>query len=208
MHRPRYSRYLVAFSILPALFFCSATLLAAECFSLVPGLQQGEAYEHQPIIASRLSKAEYNTLSELLHSLEGNWQGEVEDVLCLGGIDSARKKIKKYMMQAEVDVNSSGALMVRANLESIENRSRREESYRLFLGGDRLAVSDSGNKGDVELVELYPDSVTFVQSHMLATNIPQEVLTKVTYSGREFSIVRYFYNHGYLGSTSRWVFRN
>jgi hypothetical protein len=147
-------------------------------------------------------------LNELLDSLDGNWQGEVEEVSCLGDIESARKKIKNYAMQAEVDVNSSGGLQIRANLESIENRTRREETYRLFLGNDRLTVSSSGSKGDVELVALYPDSVTFVQSHILRGNIPQDVLTKIAHSGREFRIVRYFYNHGYLSSINRWILRN
>jgi hypothetical protein len=208
MFNPRYSRYLVAYSVLPALFFFVATLEAAECFSPVPGLQQGERYVHQPIVATRLSNAENNILSKLLGSLDGNWQGEAEETLCLGDIDTARKRIKSYAMQAEVDMNSSGGLQIRANLVSIENRTSREESYRLFLGDDRLSASGSGSKGDVELIELYPDSVSFVQSHILRGNIPQEVLTKITYSGQEFRIVRYFYNHGHLSSISRWILSN
>lgn len=208
MYHPQRLRYLEKYSLLLLLCFFNSMLSAAECFSPLPGLEQGEAYVPQPIIASRLSNSEYNSLRELFGSLEGNWQGEAEEVLCLGDRESARMNIKKYDLQAEVDVNSSGELKIRANLESIENRTRREESYRLFLKSDRLTVSASENKGEVELVELYSDSVTFAQSQILRSLIPQEVLTKISHSGREFRIVRYFYNHGYLSSISRWALRN
>lgn len=100
------SRYLAVFSVLPALFFFASPVLAIGCFSPVPGLMPGEPYEHQPIIASRLSNTEYHTLREMFAGLEGNWQGEAE-------------------------LDSGGSLRIRANLESIEKRTRRGESYRL-----------------------------------------------------------------------------
>ena len=208
MVNPCYSRYRIVFSVLPALFFVVPILEAAECFSPVPGLQPSEPYVHQPIVATRLSNAENSTLSKLLGSLEGNWQGKAEEVACLGEIGSSREKIKKYAMQAEVEVNSSGGLRVSASLESIENRTRRAESYRLYLASDRLSASGSDNKGDVELVELSSDSVTFVQSHYLRSNIPQEIITKIMHAGQEFRIVRYFYNRGHLSSISRWILSN
>jgi len=208
MFNPRYSRHLVTLIALPFLFFFAATVLAVECFSPVPGLMPGERYEPQAIIVTRLSNTEYQALKRMLAGLEGEWQGEVEEVACLGDIGSAREKIKIYAMQAEVEMNSTGGLQISASLESNKNRTQHDESYRLFLASDRLSASGSDNKGDVELVELSSDSVTFVQSHYLRGNIPQEIITKISHGGQEFSIVRYFYNHGRLSAISRWQFNN
>lgn len=208
MNNSHSSWYLEKYSFLLLLCFSTSTVSAAECFSPVPGLEQGEIYDHQPIVATRLSSAEHRTLKELLGSIEGTWQGDAQEEFCLGKPGAARKKIKEYVLNAEAEANSNGGLKVLLDFESVENRSNHQESFNFYLSQDWLRVGADSSKGNTELIELYSESVSFVQSHYLRGNIPQNVVTKVSNSAGEFRVTRYFYNHGQLSSISRWILRN
>ncbi len=139
----------------------SVNTLAKECYSQSPTLSaNNDLFEHQD--AQKLTRREKRQLKKLMQKLEGKWQGGEASFECLGGETNARKKTAEKSLSIEARTISDNSIRLSSKLYSPKKRSKYSEHFSLFLAGDFLRLDTPSPSGDIELLSLDSNTVSFL----------------------------------------------
>jgi hypothetical protein len=72
-------------------------------------------------------------------------------------------------VRADVDVDYYGNLLMAADFYDPVNRTRHQETLRLYLNNNRLRIDHDTGAGDVELIELGDQVVAFLFRRVIPT---------------------------------------
>ena len=137
----------IFFSLL-LLLVSATTVQAVECFAPSPSVKNNiDVYEE--IKTRKLTKAEYEQLSQLFTSIKGGWKGKAETVTCKGSQDAPRQDTVRYDVVSDVETGLSNSIMIKSELHSGEKKQNYQETLTYFLSPERLGVTDSSRAGRV-----------------------------------------------------------
>lgn len=179
---------------------------AQECLAPGPSVLAGiDIYE--PVRTRKLTSEEHRNLERLFKTLERNWDGTGEALICLGKKGAIRERFRNYAVDAKVDINASGTLTIDADLYDEKDRVTQNETIRLFFDDDRL-LANRFSAGDVELIDISPTRLVFLQKYRQQQvagtgGIMKEVLTIIDANSSQFSLERSVFT---LGELSSWLY--
>lgn len=169
-----------------------------------------------PITPTLLSAAQRATLLALMRSVEGHWEGRIEDVTCLGNPPAGEQRsVTLDIEDAAASWNPVDALLVVDSQVSGEE----QESQRLFI---KFRVADAlyfntvesagqidltGNK--VELLSLEDDRVEFVlKNRAPGGGTSRPLRTEVRHwevSGSSVMFTELYFRNELLSGSRRWL---
>jgi len=189
----------------------------APCFApLADFVQSPAGAAFAPITPTLLSAAQRATLLALMRSVEGHWEGRIEDVTCLGNPPAGEQRsVTLDIEDAAASWNPVDALLVVDSQVSGEE----QESQRLFI---KFRVADAlyfnavesageinlaGNK--VELLSLDDGRLVFVLKNRAAgAGTSRPLRAEVRYwevSGDSLSFVELYFRNEQLSGARRWM---
>ena len=143
---------------------------AADCFSASPLVASGKAFE--PTEARKLTSSEQRQIDTLFRKMAKQWEGETHGYFCIGTENTPRKKPDTYQLTATVKQDSSGNIRLEADLYSPQKKTSRRETLRLFSSRDFLRIDVNNASGDVALVSLDNQHLTFIQTFRVTHRQP------------------------------------
>ncbi|WP_211826979.1 hypothetical protein [Kistimonas asteriae] len=143
---------------------------AADCFSASPLAASGKAFE--PTEARKLTSSEQRQIDTLFRKMAKQWEGETHGYFCMGTENTPRKKPDNYQLTATVKQDSSGNIRLEADLYSPQKKTSRRETLRLFSSRDFLRIDVNNASGDVALVSLDNQHLTFIQTFRVTHRQP------------------------------------
>jgi len=201
--------YLTMFLLI---FAVAHTALADECLSSSPSISQMGETPYDPIDVRELTSPEYQKLSKLFRSLDGNWHGTTEQFFCRSDGDPSDVDIDHPTIKAKVRVDRNSNLELSADLYSERDRTSSQENLWLYLNDRKLRLNNDNGTGDVELLSVSDDKVAFFIRHVLQSGISsgsarQERFFTITKAADEFTIKMSLYVQGRLSSGYTWRFK-
>ncbi len=179
---------------------------AQECFAPSPSVLAGiDIYER--VRTRKLTSGEHRDLKRLFKTLERNWDGTGEAMICLGKKGALRERFRNYAVDAKVDINASGTLTIDADLYDDKERVTQNETIRLFLENNRLRANRY-SAGEVELLHISATRLVILQKYRQQQvsgtgGIMKEVLTIIDASASQFAMERSVFT---LGELSSWLY--
>lgn len=200
----------ILIEVLSFLFLVGTALPAdaVECLSPSYSVQKGRDFlvdvEPRNLIGN-----EYQDLKELFQGLSGDWTGSGQSVSCLGPVDEIRKETENYTVTSKGKTDSEGQFTLESALYFPEKRTKQNETFRLFLGQERLATRPDTQLSDIELVSVSQDELTFVKKNRAKAEgfafVGQEVLISLKKSGvASFVVENSLFVNGRLTAFSAW----
>lgn len=176
----------------------TANLDAAECFSEPP--------DDEPEEVTKLNRAEHRSLRTLLRKFDGRWLGQIDGFLCKGTFDSPRKEPDNFSLEVEIDVDSSGNLLLEADLEN--ERVTRREQLRIFIDSQRFRVDHNSGKGNALIIYSDDSQIEFLTKNVYE-KLDDAIARYMTFrrfeiSGSTLNIDFFVFDNGVLASQSRW----
>jgi hypothetical protein len=111
----------------------------------------------EPVTARPLTGQEQRDLQRLFRSLEGDWQGGLQEHICM---HSGGSKQRDYQLELEIDAVGD-ELRMRGDYVQPELRTRRRLIKRLFVTPDGLRVDVSSRAGEVELMQADSNTLAY-----------------------------------------------
>ncbi len=191
----------------------------APCFApLADFVQSPAGAAFVPITPTVLGEAQRATLLALMRSVEGHWEGRIEDVTCLGNPPAGEQRsVTLDIDDAAATWNPVDALLIVDSQVAGEE----QESQRLFI---KFRVADAlyfntvesagqidltGNK--VELLALEDDRVEFVlKNRAPGGGTSRPLRTEVRYwemSGSNVTFTELYFRNELLSGSRRWLLR-
>ncbi|MCX4026697.1 hypothetical protein H0A36_00835 [Endozoicomonas sp. SM1973] len=193
----------------------SPIIKASECFNPSPHHQKSKD-TFQPIESKKLTYSENKTLKSIFKHMDGRWTGTATGFFCMGTDKTPREKPDSYIIQEmEVDTNSSGDLVLSAQLLSETKETSRQENMRLFISSGILRVGQNSKSGDTSLDSAAKNKIVFTQKYRIPTrqggkikgSIAQEIIRTIHASRSSMTIEYNVYTQGVLSSKSVWKLR-
>ena len=183
---------------------------AAACFSPSYSVQEGRG-KFEEVITRNLVDNEYEDLKALFQSLEGEWSGTMEVVVCEGSEDDVRREIENFSVKSVGSMKTSGRFTLDSRLHSRQKKSRHQEYIRLYLSEQLLASEANRSVSDIELVSVSSNELIYLKKRQRKSGsgakIPLEWITTIKMADESsFTIEQLLYVHGFLRSTSTWQF--
>lgn len=184
-------------------------LYAADCLDPSPNLLAGKGL-FTPSVFRDLTPSEHRMVRQMLQSLDGNWTGQGFNIQCPSTDGVVGKKEYKYKIRGKVRTDYDGNLSLEMELEDRQNRSTHQEEFRLYLKDMRLRMTDD-TIGDVEIVTLSPNQITFIRRVSLyglsiRKKKRREYVFSLLIDADGFSLHRDSYVGGKMNSKRRWRF--
>ena len=142
--------------------------LAQECLSPSPTTLSGKK-SYDPIETRELTPDEHRQTVTLFKSLAGDWRGTADTFFCRSISDPRDVERGRLEVRADVDVDYYGNLLMAADFYDPVNRTRHQETLRLYLNNNRLRIDHDTGAGDVELIELGDQVVAFLFRRVIPT---------------------------------------
>lgn len=196
----------IFFSLL-LLLVSATTVQAVECFAPSPSVKNNiDVYEE--IKTRKLTKAEYEQLSQLFTSIKGGWKGKAETVTCKGSQDAPRQDTVRYDVVSDVETGLSNSIMIKSELHSGEKKQNYQETLTYFLSPERLGVTDSSRAGDVELINVARNFLVYLRKVNKRTPagglVAQEFVKSIAVYDHSLMLEDLSYSNGLLESRSTW----
>lgn len=196
----------IFFSLL-LLLVSATTVQAVECFAPSPSVKNNiDVYEE--IKTRKLTKAEYEQLSQLFKSIKGGWKGKAETVTCKGSQDAPRQDTVRYDVVSDVETGLSNSIMIKSELHSSEKKQNYQETLTYFLSPERLGVTDSSRAGDVELINVARNFLVYLRKVNKRTPagglVAQEFVKSIAVYDHSLMLEDLSYSNGLLESRSTW----
>lgn len=177
---------------------------AADCFSPAPSVAGG-GDRYAAIESSQLSKGQQRSLVKLFKKLKGRWRGDAKGFFCEGKEGAPKKRADDYTIEAEADMNRSGALSMRADLTSKSKGTTRSENLRLIPAGDKLRINKNNVASEAKVLAASSRELHVV----LKETLPRaagfvEIYRRIRVSGSSVTIDYEVYSQGGLSSRSTW----
>lgn len=185
-------------------------LYAADCKDPSPTLLAGKDLL-DPVDYRDLTPSELSMVRQIMRSLEGSWTGQGFTIRCPSVDGIVDKEEFKYKIEGKVQIDFYGNLLLEMEFIDTQNRSSHQELFRLYLKEMRLKYSDE-TYGDVELVTLAPNQITFIRRLTLRGRYSsgiyarKEYVISVLMDASGFSIHRDSYAGGKMRSKRRLRF--
>lgn len=186
---------------------------AQDCFDPSPTVQNNSEMFTE-IKPREITESEYNALNLLFKYLNRDWDGSGKEIICKGKKPDAYKEIKQYKISAETTMNYQGNFTIRLELYDSENRTSSQEKYDLFLTEKYLRADSDNGAGDIELIEISENNVSYKQRSLHGSGPPfgirsrGEVFTTIRRTSDGFIMTKLYYHQGILGGKKQWVFYN
>ncbi|WP_163836176.1 hypothetical protein [Spartinivicinus ruber] len=192
-----------------------AQVLGSSCFSPSPNNKQNED-SFKPVTEKNLSRSEQRSIRNIFKNMGGRWTGTATGFFCMGTEKSLRQKPDNYIIESmDVNTNSSGDLVLSAQLFSQAKETSRQENMRLFISAGKLRLDKNSKMGDVSLDQITKNKVVFTQRYRIPTrqngtikgSIAQEIIRTISASRSTLQIEYNIYTQGVLSSNSVWMLR-
>lgn len=183
---------------------------SADCLDPSPTLVAGQN-PYGPIEVRDLTPKEYEDIKALLKSLAGDWQGTAEEYECKHHKDPNKMKIHNFTVKARVKVDYYGNFVLWADFYSARIKSSHKEVFRLYLNEKWLRSNSASGFGNVELMQVSPDTIEFFFRRVLPTGADRSSTRKEYFlflNARDnaFTLKRRVYTQGRLSSKRMWHF--
>lgn len=190
-----------------------------NCFSNPPdNLGEDTVNIYESISPRSITPEEHNKLSDMFKMLvggrTGRWNGNIEEVLCFGTVNSPRIETRQYEIELKVDLNSDNILMIEADLESTDLHIVKREYFWFLLKKDwlRFGNLNTSNKDhqewDIELISIDKNSLQFLRKFPMKTEeggiLRFFELRSINTSSRSFFIKEWIYINGFLDTIRTW----
>ncbi len=142
--------------------------LAQECLSPSPTTLSGKK-SYDPIEIRELTADEHRQTVTLFKSLAGDWRGTADTFFCRSISDPRDVDRGHLEVRADVEVDYYGNLVMTADFYDPVNRTRHQETLRLYVTNNRLRIDHDTGAGDVELIELGDQVVAFLYRRVIPT---------------------------------------
>lgn len=173
----RSKTHLLSLAIISCLTL-SSHAVAITCYEPSPTIQAGDdVFDYKP--PETLSTSEQKKLQTFLSRLQGSWQGTTERTLCTGSENNARKKLSHSEINMTVEDDSRRSIAVRSDIYMPEKKSRYSEKFSLHQVDGFLRMDSRGADGNIELIEVEPDQLTFLQRYFVRKAEPEKPLKPV-----------------------------
>ncbi len=186
---------------------------AAECFSSPADVIGSERADPFVAISPRLlTRAEYNKLSAMFRTLQGSWNGDIEEVVCLGTEHAPRSETRRYAVKAKAKRDLEDVLRIASDVMRVDTRTHHQQVLWLLLNknwlrfGDRNAVKYDAPQWDVEVVSIETNTLLFVRKFR-RRGLRHLELRSLHASHRSFLIREWFYAQGVLGLMRTWILK-
>ena len=190
-----------AMGILIALAVCfSPTAGAVECFANSPILEnQGDIYS--PPDERPLTLGERGEVHEIFALMAGGWEGHGTSFECRGSERNPHIIFRHYDIEAVTESTSDHHVALRFTLLDNETNSSRAEALGLYLHDMKLRVDTPSASGDVGIVSLAKDNVSFLK-WIRAQNQPvHEVVRTISVNAYQLVLQIDLYVQGKLASS-------
>lgn len=185
------------------LLFTAASADALNCFDRSPTTKDKQN-PYPPLKIRELTEEENAFLEASFKSLHGDWQGTGEYEVCRGTYDSPEQEITRYNLRARLETDHYGSLTMRVEAKAVRGVSSLE-NFTVYLSGNELRAGDYTDRGQVELIEVSPTSVTYRQLELTqGVALKRETFTTMRMSPAALSIERTFYFQGRLVGRKIW----
>jgi hypothetical protein len=186
-----------------------------ECFSSPPpGWAPSESPASEPAGNGTLSAGAHATLARLFEAWKGRWHGRMTEVRCLGTEHAPRPETMHYRVQADLHQEISDRLVFDAELDGIDQGTRRRVRlwwlvgrHHLRFGDERVAVPDAP-RWNVDVLNVSGDGVTFRRWYRVRTRPGRSLArleVRALHGDRRSLIIREtFYTQGVLTGTRSW----
>ncbi|MGD8566830.1 MAG: hypothetical protein PVJ39_01905 [Gammaproteobacteria bacterium] len=202
---------------LGAVFICNLFVLllvavpapgmAETCFSDSPSKRAGEPVTAEVDI-SNLTTSQYKDLKTLFTSLQGNWQGTVQETVCGGTINAVKKKVHAYKVEPEISFERSQTFKLESTWRSPDRKTSRIENMELILKQDRLRLNVDAAAGEVKLIKAADNFLVFLDKNNFRNQaggvVSQENVRSLAYTPHSLTIEYRLYTNGRLVSFSVW----
>ena len=204
----------------PKLFFvCRCILLfgsmlflqnsfATVCFSPSPS-RQAELELTTDIVSRTLTKDELSILGDMFMQLDGKWAGQADETVCKGKSDNVNPVQHRYTLDIDIEIYRKTELKFKAVLDSMESRKSRNEFLEIYLSSDKFRVNDEFAAGDVEIIKLTDNFVSFFKKIIIRTKSGgisvRELVQSISLTGKRLSMEFQVYSNGVLSSHTVWT---
>ena len=190
------------------LSMASHNLYAVECFSPPPSVLNGRGL-FEEIVSRNLNQSEQNDLKSLFDSLEGDWAGTAEVLICDSREGVLERQTETYSLKAEIEMDRSGNFFLSAEFYSREKSARHQDGVRLYLNGQVLSMEPNNTISDIEVLAASDDELSYVKksrrrSGSGAPTVQEFVITIKKTGDSSFVFEKVFFLQGRLISISTW----
>lgn len=178
------------------LFFSSIAVphgFSYDCFSLSPSFS-GDQTPYDEINSRKLTRSEQKMLSTLFKSLKGRWQGDAEEIQCIGRADTHSMERFILSITAEGKTDHRGNLKLKVKLRSKTEKTNQTKMFAFDITDNKLRF----DHGDVELIEVAENRVRFLYRWRGGgtTGQNRETFIALIAEKNAFSIERRVYSSG------------
>ncbi len=174
-----------------------STANAYDCGDLAPNYDPSKPFDPH-IIARDLTKSEKDKLEKMFESLEGDWKGEAEDLICRG-----KKQYEKlqdlFTIRGEVKVDRDVNFRLEADLHSDINRRSHNEVIEFYLADNKLRLDTDSEAGDIENLIVTEKKVQFTTKRGIgggyysSSQPKREFFISLTMSSNSFTLEKRVY---------------
>lgn len=191
---------------------------AAECFSSpaeLIGLKKANPFD--PISPRLLTSKEHSIVSRMLRQLEGRWQGDLEEIICLDTEYVPYTEMLRYKVDAKAVRDFSGPLIIESDILRIDAGIQHLQFHWLLLKEDwlRFGDTDSGehdlSQWDIEPVAIDKGLLVFIRKFRRlghrGISLQHLELRSLQVSPRSYILREWFYVQGYLTGKRTWTLK-
>lgn len=175
---------------------------ALSCFDPSPTGKNGQD-PYRPIKVRELTREETEYLRTAFRALDGEWQGTGSEQICTGRADSPEQKIIQYTLKARLTTNYSGSFTLTVDSHGIETGVSGIDTLRIYLTEKELRAGDSTGAGQVELMKVSPDAVSFRQ-RVVSGGLQRESFTTIRMTANTLSVDRTYYAQAQFIGRKSW----
>lgn len=135
---------------------------ATECYSPSPSFADNRT-PFDEMMVRPLTPSEKKAVLALFASLSGRWAGHEETLTCIGreGAYTVEERVSTVTAEVQTDRRTSLSLLLK--MRDNVRRTNTSQRIRLFVDDRHLRYGATGAEGDVELVEVAAEGVSFLQ---------------------------------------------
>jgi len=192
---------------------------ASECFSRSPSWQD-DKFVYEAMKIRQLTAKEARSLRTMFKRIGARHKlkGKSETFDCYGNENNPRRVSKVHTIEANVETDSSNNLSMTLQFESKKDGISFQRRMRLFLSPTKLRLGSSSAVGDVELIIIGKNEVTFLVKSRLriganrasgpaSGTLAREEINAITLNGRTLRVEMIGYTQGLLSHGYSWELR-